>query len=298
MVVIVLTDCPPSLKGDLTKWFQEINTGVFVGQVNTRVREMIWKRVCESAKTGQATIAFSAFNEQGVDFHVHNTTWKPIDFDGLKLIMRPSLNCTMRTNKIKRGYSNAAKMQKARKYTTSQNTDGNFPKTYVVFDLETTGVSSLKDKVIEIGAVLVFNNRIVDQYHTYIKIHSPIPINIQEITGITEVTLEKEGKELVESLAELFEFIGDRPLLMHNTEFDLSFLNVACKQNNISLSQNECIDTLKLSKKLVKDVDNFKLTTLLDYFGIKYDSTHRALDDCLSTKKLFDKLIQKFEESK
>ena len=64
---------------------QEISTGVYVGRVNSRVREEIWKRVQESAEFGRATMVFNTNNEQVADFRVHNNTWEPIDFDGLKL---------------------------------------------------------------------------------------------------------------------------------------------------------------------------------------------------------------------
>lgn len=74
MVVVTLTDCPPKLRGDLTKWLLEINTGVYVGKINARVREELWKRICDNIKSGRATMVFSAKNEQGLSFYVHNTS--------------------------------------------------------------------------------------------------------------------------------------------------------------------------------------------------------------------------------
>ena len=58
MVVVTLTDCPPKLRGDLTKWLLEINTGVYVGKINARVREELWKRICDNIKSGRATMSF------------------------------------------------------------------------------------------------------------------------------------------------------------------------------------------------------------------------------------------------
>lgn len=84
-----MTDCPPRLRGDLSKWLQEVNTGVYVGNVNARVRDAIWERVCENLKNGRATMVFSANNEQRMDFRVHNTSWKPVDYEGIQLIRRP-----------------------------------------------------------------------------------------------------------------------------------------------------------------------------------------------------------------
>ena len=69
MIVLTMTNCPPKLRGDLSKWLLEINTGVYVGNVNARVRELIWKRVCENIKNGQATLVFPANNEQHMDMY-------------------------------------------------------------------------------------------------------------------------------------------------------------------------------------------------------------------------------------
>ena len=112
MTVIVLTDCPPSLRGDLTKWLQEVNTNVFVGHLNARVRDQLWERILKNAKSGRITMVFRANNEQRMDFRVHNTTWEPIDFDGLKLLLRPSPARLQRFGENKLGFSKAAKCRK------------------------------------------------------------------------------------------------------------------------------------------------------------------------------------------
>ena len=90
MIVVVLTDCPPKLRGDLSKWLFEINTGVYVGRVNARIREALWNRICENLKHGQATMVYPSQCEQKMEFRVHNTSWEIADFDGLKLMRRPS----------------------------------------------------------------------------------------------------------------------------------------------------------------------------------------------------------------
>ena len=81
MIVVALTNCPPRLCGDLTKWLQEINYGVYVGQLNQRVREELWKRICDNLSKGQATMVYSANNEQRMEFRVHNTMWQPVDLE-------------------------------------------------------------------------------------------------------------------------------------------------------------------------------------------------------------------------
>ena len=115
MIVISLTECPASLRGDLTKWLLEINPGVFVGRVSARVRENLWKRICEAIKTGKATLVYSVQNEQHLDFKVHNAEWEPIDFDGIKLMLRPSPARIKNLGGLRLGYSNASKYRAAKR---------------------------------------------------------------------------------------------------------------------------------------------------------------------------------------
>jgi CRISPR-associated protein Cas2 len=89
MVVLVLSACPPGLRGYLTRWLLEISAGVFVGHVSKRVRELMWKRTIEMTRTGRAIMVFSARNEQHLDFLVHGHHWEPVDVDGIRLMLRP-----------------------------------------------------------------------------------------------------------------------------------------------------------------------------------------------------------------
>lgn len=98
MLVICLSKCPPALRGDLTRWLQEIDTGVYAGHVSARVREELWERIVSNIKDGRATMVYSARNEQRMEFRVHNTEWVPIDFDGLKLMLRPRSNLPAKRN--------------------------------------------------------------------------------------------------------------------------------------------------------------------------------------------------------
>ncbi len=88
MVVIVLSNCPQKLRGDLTRWLFEIDTNVFVGNMNARVRDAVWDRICTNIKNGRASMAYSSNNEKKLEFRIHNTDWEQIDFDGIKLVHR------------------------------------------------------------------------------------------------------------------------------------------------------------------------------------------------------------------
>lgn len=90
MLVIVVAACPTGLRGELTRWLLEISPGTFVGKVSARIREYIWSRVIDQVGTGRASMVWSAQNEQGLDFRTHGDTWRVQDFDGLKLITRPT----------------------------------------------------------------------------------------------------------------------------------------------------------------------------------------------------------------
>ncbi|GAB2456895.1 hypothetical protein GCM10027062_41230 [Nocardioides hungaricus] len=113
MVVLVLTACPAGLRGHLTRWLLEISPGVFVGQISSRVRELMWLRVLELCKDGRAIMVFSADKEQGLDFRVHRHDWEVVDVDGLSLMRRPSEKGAV--PELRPGWSSVARARRARR---------------------------------------------------------------------------------------------------------------------------------------------------------------------------------------
>jgi CRISPR-associated protein Cas2 len=99
----------------LTKWLLEINAGVFVGRVNHRVREHLWERVVQFAGSGRATMVYGANNEQRLDFKTHGDVWEPVDFDGIKLMLRPNPAHLEKPSGLKPGFSKASKRRMARR---------------------------------------------------------------------------------------------------------------------------------------------------------------------------------------
>lgn len=89
MIVLVLQNVPQGLRGQVTRWLLEIDSGVYVGNLGARVRERLWNTVIDGAGTGSATMVWSARNEQGMDFRVHGNPWEVIDIEGLRLVRRP-----------------------------------------------------------------------------------------------------------------------------------------------------------------------------------------------------------------
>jgi CRISPR-associated protein Cas2 len=90
VTVIILTNCPPGLRGFLTRWLLEISAGVFIGTPSARVRDVLWDEVQKYADQGRALLAYSTNNEQGYTFRTFDHAWHPVDHEGLTLIRRPS----------------------------------------------------------------------------------------------------------------------------------------------------------------------------------------------------------------
>lgn len=107
MMVLVLSACPAGLRGDLTKWLMEVSAGVFVGTVSARVREHLWERVMDTSGSGRAILIWSSKGEQRMRFEVKDHHWKPVDLDGLTLMLRPGAGSNKKSSELKPGWSKA-----------------------------------------------------------------------------------------------------------------------------------------------------------------------------------------------
>lgn len=114
LTVITMTNCPSSLRGDLTKWMQEIATGVYVGNFNSRIREELWKRIENTVGSGSVTMSFTAQNEIGYDFKTIHSHREVCYFDGLPLVRVPSSD-TLESD-LQYGFSDAAHFHNAKKF--------------------------------------------------------------------------------------------------------------------------------------------------------------------------------------
>jgi len=284
MIVISMTNCPPKLRGDLSKWLLEINTGVYVGHVNARVREALWKRICENIKDGQATMVFTMNNEQHMDFYVHNTSWQPVDYDGIKLMKHPDKTGYTQKDELPQGFSNEAKrlMGKRRRKRTSGS--------YVILDIETTGLSDENDNIIEVGAIEICGNEIVREYGELVRCGGIIPDVIKDMTGITDEMLNEKGKDICNVLRELFEFISGKIVLIYNAAFDLGFLKKEAERNGIDFPYINYKDLLDEARDKISDTENYKLETIAGYLGVCGKQMHRAVEDCRYLHEVYLKL--------
>lgn len=284
MIVVTLTDCPARLRGDLTKWLVEINTGVYVGNVSARVRDLLWERICDHVKDGRATLVYTARNEQGMEFRVHNTSWEPVDFDGITLMRRPIRTMS---EKEEQPITHAEQMMKARRNRSSLNLP---MKDYVVIDVETTGLSAADEQIIELAAIRVRQGKIADTHEQLIRIEGELSAQIVQLTGIDDAMLAAHGKPHRQAIKEFMVFVGEDPIVAHHAAFDIGFLRAACKRENIPLPRSRIIDTLEIARKRMKKASDYKLATIAKELGIPILSTHRAMEDCKLLYQIYNKL--------
>ena len=169
--------------------------------------------------------------------------------------------------------------------------------TYVVFDTETTGFYAGSDQMIEIGAVKIKNNEVLDRFDELIDPHRPLPQKIIDLTYITDDMLKgKENEDVVTK--KFLEWVGDLPLVAHNAKFDISFMKAACNKYNLGEFNATVLDTMSMARMLHPDWPNHKLSTLTKKLNIPWDEDkhHRADYDAEGTAYAFYKFCKDFDQ--
>ncbi|MCY6372513.1 PolC-type DNA polymerase III [Clostridium ganghwense] len=152
---------------------------------------------------------------------------------------------------------------------------------FVVFDIETTGFSSVYDKIIEIGAVKIKNGTIIDSFSVFINPEIRIPYKITELTGITD-DMVKEAETIDKILPKFMEFTKNSILVAHNANFDTSFIRKNCKDLNIEFNYG-IMDTVLLAKFLFPELKRYKLNVIAKHLGVSLENHHRAVNDAKAT---------------
>ncbi len=165
---------------------------------------------------------------------------------------------------------------------------------YVAFDLETTGLSSKTDTIIEIGAVLMKEGKELDRFQTFVDPKRSLDKKIVELTGISDEML-KGAPSLEEALPKFLDFVGDRVLVAHNSDFDTGFVRAACTRLGLPYSYTAA-DTLILSQNMLPELSKFKLDMVAGALSLPEFNHHRAGDDALICGLIMARLLQKMEE--
>jgi exonuclease, DNA polymerase III, epsilon subunit family len=167
---------------------------------------------------------------------------------------------------------------------------------YVVFDLETTGINPSTDSIIEIGAIKIIKNEVKETFKTYVNPEIKIPERIKELTGITD-KMVSGGMANKEAVSKFIEFSEDYILLGHNIGFDYGFVKKSAKNYNISF-EKEGLDTLKIARAALAHLESKSLGALCSHYEIEQKTAHRAYEDAFVTKCLYDKLRYEFYNEK
>ena len=277
IVVVAITNCPPKLRGDLSKWLFEVNTGVYTGNLSSRVRDAVWDRICQNIGSGSATMVFSAGNEQNLDFRVCNSSWTPVDYDGIKLMRRPLAVESAQSVSLKPGFSRASHMLASQH---SQMAKRRKEPGWVIVDLETTGLEPERNSIIEIAALRMGEDDRPERFARLIRQKWKIPESIVQLTGITDEMLQRDGVVLEEAITDFLSFVGTRTVIGYNVAFDMGFLQAACAETKKPPMQNHCLDLMRTARRKIGGVNNYKLETLARYFDLPCPQIHRAMADC------------------
>ncbi len=161
---------------------------------------------------------------------------------------------------------------------------------YVVFDVETTGLSAAYDTIIELAAVKMQNGQIIDRFERFSNPHQPLSAKIKELTGITDEMLVG-APELVDVLTDFKAFIKGTTLVAHNARFDMGFIQAGFRKFDLGDVTNPVIDTLEMARNVVSGLKNYRLNTLCAHFKIELISHHRAVYDAEATGHLLWRMI-------
>lgn len=168
--------------------------------------------------------------------------------------------------------------------------------TFIVFDLETTGLNPASEEITEIAAVRVVEGEIRDSFQTYVNPHKPIPAEITELTGISDETVA-DAPDLDKAVPEFLAWAGEGqyPLVAHNAGFDMGFLRTACQRLGIE-REFTSIDTLEMSRLMLPHMHKFKLNILAKELQVGQFEHHRASEDAAVLGRIYVKLLKRLRE--
>lgn len=163
-----------------------------------------------------------------------------------------------------------------------------FPSDYTVIDIETTGLSSIYNEIIELSALKVRNDKVIDKFSQLIKPSGRISSFISRLTGISN-ELVKDANSIENVLPAYLEFISDDIVLGHNVNFDINFIYDNLKKHHNKEFNNNYIDTMKISRKYLR-LESHSLSSLAKHYKVDTSGHHRALNDCMITLNIYKKL--------
>lgn len=160
----------------------------------------------------------------------------------------------------------------------------------VLFDIETTGLDPATSEITEIGALLIKGSELKDMFSSLIKPVAPISAEITRLTGIDD-ELVKDAPSIAEVLPRFIQFAGPLPLIAHNADFDVSFIREHWRRLKGAELPNSIYCTVKLSRRILPGLKNYKLHTIAEHFGLTVANRHRAVGDAELTFQVWQNLL-------
>lgn len=183
---------------------------------------------------------------------------------------------------MERQYSNQPRGRRRAEYLTD----------YVVFDLETTGLSPFADKIIELSGLKVKAGKVTETFSTLVNPGCRIPYSATAINGITDAMV-KDAPSIDQALEKFLEFIGDFVLVGHNIHtFDMKFIYIAAEEGLGRAVANDYIDTLYLARRCLPELRHHRLVDLAEHFRFSTEGAHRALADCQMNQKCYEAMAK------
>ena len=168
-----------------------------------------------------------------------------------------------------------------------------FTDEFVAFDIETTGLKVRDELITEIGAVVIQNGQIKERFQTFVNPQRHLTPEIISLTGITDAML-RDAPSQKEALEAFIAFVGDRPLVAHNAEFDMGFIREGCRREGLNFSVTY-LDTLILAQNLLPELGKFKLDVVAEYLGLPAFHHHRASDDAATCGLFLPHFFEKLQ---
>ena len=170
-----------------------------------------------------------------------------------------------------------------------------YPESYVVLDIETTGFSAENDEIIELSAIKVAENKVIAKFSQLVDPQRYISTYIANLTGISQEMLIGKPK-IKEALSDFTEFVSDSLIIGHNVTFDIGFINNKLQKHFNTSFDNDYVDTLTIARQLLPDLKSKKLGSIATHFKFNTEGMHRGLKDCIVTNMCYQRFLQMHKE--
>lgn len=157
---------------------------------------------------------------------------------------------------------------------------------YVCIGVMTSDLNPMIGEIVEFAAIRYINDQERERFSALVRPKQEVSLSQVRMHGVTREML-MAAQRIEDVLPQFLSFLGNDPLVAHNIEFDMGFLNVNCAKNKIPLAKNPCIDTLEMSRELLPNLPNHKRTTVLHHFRLREDDPTRAISDCRNNHRCY-----------